>query len=279
MGRSNAPSRGDLALDLTGVTAVLRPTSRAGLGTLQPGDAVLAGGTWLFSEPQPGVQRLVDLDGLGWEALRVSEQGLHIAATCTVAQLAAASLPWQAASLVRPCCEALLGSFKIWEMATVGGNLCLALPAGPMTALAVALDGRCTIWSPDGGERVVDAIDFVTGPQLTVLRAGEILRAIDLPAAALQRRGVLRRMSLNPLGRSAALLIGTTDGTDLRLSVTAATTRPVRLDFASMPGGAELAARMDAIDGLLHDDVHGAPAWRRQMARSLAEDIRLELTP
>ncbi len=178
---------------------------------------------------------------------------------------------------MRPCCEALLGSFKIWAMATVGGNLCLALPAGPMTALAVALDGRCTIWTPEGGERVVDAADFVTGAQQTVLRTGEILRAIDLPVAALQRRGILRRLSLNPLGRSAALLIGTTDGTDLRLTVTAATTRPVRLDFASIPGPAEMAARMDAIDGLLHDDVHGAPEWRRQIARLLAEEIRREL--
>ncbi len=258
---------------------MLRPKSRAGLGTLQQGDAVLAGGTWLFSEPQPGVQRLVDLDALGWEALRVSKQGLHIAATCTVAQLAAASLSWQAASVVRPCCEALLGSFKIWEMATVGGNLCLGLPAGPMTALAVALEGRCTIWSPDGSERVVEAADFVTGPQQTVLCPGEILRAIDLGAAALQRRAVLRRISLNPLGRSAALLIGTTDGTDFRLTVTAATTRPMRLDFATAPSRTELAAGMDTIDPNLLDDVHGAPAWRRQTARMLAEDIRRNLAP
>ena len=133
MGRSNAPWPGDIALDLTGVTAVLRPTSRASLDGLRPGDALLGGGTWLFSEPQPAVRRLVDLDALGWEPLRVSDQGLHIAATCTVAHLAAAALPWEAACLVRPCCEALLGSFKVWAMATVGGNLCLALPAGPMT--------------------------------------------------------------------------------------------------------------------------------------------------
>ena len=267
-------------MDLTGVQSVLCPRSRAEFGPWQPGDAALAGGTWLFSEPQPGVRRLVDLQGLGWDALRVSD-GLHIAATCTIAQLAAAALPeaWHAASLIRPCCEALLGSFKIWAVATVGGNLCLALPAGPMTALAVALHGRCTIWTAAGGERLVDAADFVTGARRTVLRQGEILRAIDLPAAALRRRAVLRRISLSNLGRSAALLIGTTAGHDLQLTVTAATTRPVQLDFAAAPGAVELARRMDAIDPLLHDDVHGTPAWRRHVAGLLAEEIRRELAP
>ncbi len=34
-----------------------------------PGDAWLAGGTWLFSEPQPGLRRLLDLNSLDWPAL------------------------------------------------------------------------------------------------------------------------------------------------------------------------------------------------------------------
>ncbi len=30
------------------------------------GDSWLAGGTWLFSEPQPHLRRLLDLQGFGW---------------------------------------------------------------------------------------------------------------------------------------------------------------------------------------------------------------------
>ena len=37
-----------------------------------------------------------------------------------------------AADLARRCAEALLMSFKVQHVATVGGNLCLALPAGAM---------------------------------------------------------------------------------------------------------------------------------------------------
>jgi CO/xanthine dehydrogenase FAD-binding subunit len=142
-------------VDLNLVSELAVPRSRAELGVLQDGDAWLAGGTWLFSEPQPELRRLVDLTGLGWTPLTLSPAGLEIAATCTIAQLNAVVLPneWAAAPLIQQCCRSLLGSFKIWNMATVGGNICMALPAGPMTALAVALDGVGTIWTPDGQER------------------------------------------------------------------------------------------------------------------------------
>ena len=65
-------------------------------------------------------------DGLGWELLRISEEGLEIASTCTIAQLDALSMPpdWNAAHLVRRCCRSFLASFKIWNVATVGGNVC-----------------------------------------------------------------------------------------------------------------------------------------------------------
>ena len=121
--------------------------------------------------------------------------GLEIAATCTIAALDALALPpeWAAAPLIGQCCRAFLASFKIWNMATVGGNICMALPAGPMISLTAALDGVCTIWAPGGGERRVAVTDFVLGPQRNVLRPGELLRAISLPAAALAQRTAFRQ--------------------------------------------------------------------------------------
>jgi len=38
-------------------------------------DRWLAGGPWLFSEVQPHLRGLIDLQSLGWEPLIVSEQG------------------------------------------------------------------------------------------------------------------------------------------------------------------------------------------------------------
>lgn len=270
-------------MDLNTITEIGRPGSRSALPSWRAGDAWLAGGTWLFSEPQPGLSRLIDLSGLGWPPLEISATGLRIGATCTLAQLAAADLPpaWRAAPLLPQCCRALLGSFKIWNAATVGGNLCMALPAGPMAALTVALDGVCAIWSPDGSERRLPVIDFILGPQRNALRPGELLRAIELAAPALQRRAKFRQISLTPLGRSAALLIGTLSAAGaFAMTVTAATRRPVRLDFPRLPTVDELRAGLDHAvpEPLYYDDLHGSPDWRRHMTYRFAEDIRHALS-
>jgi len=268
-------------MDLNTISAVARPRRRNQLPAWQDGDAFLAGGTWLFSEPQPQLTRLIDLAGLGWEPLCARDAGLEIAATCTIAQLDAFTAPadWRAAPLIGQCCRAFLASFKIWNAATVGGNLCMALPAGPMISLTAALDGVCTVWSKDG-ERQARVTDFVLGPQQNALRPGEVLRSIALPAEALARRAAFRQISLAPVGRSGALLIGTHDVRGgFMLTITASTPRPVKLAFAAPPSPADLHARIEAAipPDVYYDDPHGSPAWRRAMTLHLAEEIRAEL--
>ena len=267
-------------MDLNTIEAVCRPACRQALPDWRSGAALLAGGTWLFSAPPADLRRLVDLAALGWPSLETNEAGLRIAATCTLAELAAFEAPkaWIAAPLLGHCCRALLGSFKICNAATVGGNLCLALPAAPMIAMAIALDGVCTVWQQRGGQRRIDAVDFVTGPQRSTLQPGEVLRHVDLPAASLARRVAYRRMSLSPHGRSAALLVGTrsADGA-MALVVTAATPRPVRLGFVGRPDTDALRARIVQDVTVFHDDPHGAPDWRRHLTLLLAEEIRQEL--
>jgi CO/xanthine dehydrogenase FAD-binding subunit len=269
-------------MDLNTITEVAHPHNRAQLPIWTAGDAWLAGGTWLFSEPQLHLTRLIDLTDLKWPALTIRESGLTIAATCTVAQLDAFTYPpeWIASPLVNQCCRAFLASFKIWKTATVGGNLCMSLPAGPMISLTAALEGICTIWKADGGEQKTAVVDFVTGNQRNVLAPGDLLRQIDLPLAALTRRAAFRQISLTPAGRSAALLIGSlSGGDDLTMTVTASTTRPVQLSFPGIPRPEQLReAILDRIPNeIYHNDVHGKPAWRKHMTLRLAEEIRFEL--
>lgn len=270
-------------MDLNGVTSVITPGPADALPDWQAGDAWLAGGTWLFSQPQPQLGRLIDLAGLGWPTHAVSDSGLTLSATGTIAELDRLDLPpaWVASPLIGQCCRALLGSFKIWNTATVGGNLCMALPAGPMIALTAALDGVCTIRMRGGGERHLAVPDFVLGPERTALQPGELLRSVALPVAALCRRTAFRRISLSPNGRSGALLIGTRDGAGaFVLTVTAATRRPVRIAFDAVPDAQALRERILAAirDPDWYDDVHGTPDWRRHVSHFLAEDIRQELT-
>jgi CO/xanthine dehydrogenase FAD-binding subunit len=246
------------------------------------GDSWLAGGTWLFSEPQPKLRRLLDLQGVGWEPLVAGDHGLQIAATCTIAELDRFVAPpeWLAAPLIGQCCRSFLASFKIWNAATVGGNICMSLPAGPMTSLAVALEGAYTLRARDGGERRVTAEDFVTGSHQNVLRPGELLVAIDLPVTALRKRTCFRRMSLTHLGRSTALLVGTLCPRDetFMLTVSAATGRPLRLVFPRLPDADALRRELARAipDSLYFDDVHGAPDYRKHLTHYFAEEIRAE---
>jgi len=267
-------------VDLPNIASVASPRTRAELPPWNAEAAWLAGGTWLFSEPQPALRSLVDLAALEWPALEASAAGLRIGATCTIAALEAFAAPseWQAAPLFAQCARALLGSFKIWNMATVGGNVCLSLPAAPMLALTVALDGVACVWRPDGTERRVAMADFTLGPQRTVLAPGELLRAVDLPAAALRRRTALRQASLTVAGRSAALLVATldADGT-FALTVTASTVRPLHTTW-DRPSPAVIDAHIAALPSeLWYDDVHATPAWRLHMTRRLATELCTEL--
>lgn len=265
-------------MDLSTVTSTRPARTRSDL-TLAAGETLLGGGTWLFSEPQPGTSGLVDLTTMGWAPLTEHAGGLRVAATCTIAQLS--RLParpgWAAHPLFFQCCTAFLASFKVWNVATVGGNICLSLPAGPMTSLAAALDADLLIWTADGGERRMPAAEFVTGDGQNALEPGEVLRAIEFPEAALRARTAYRQFSLSPVGRSGALLIGRLDpGGAFTLTVTASTPRPVRFRFDRIPTARELRVAVDGIDRW-HDDVHGAPDWRRQTSLLMAEEIRAEL--
>jgi CO/xanthine dehydrogenase FAD-binding subunit len=269
-------------MDLNTIKEVAHPQKREQMPVWTAGDAWLAGGTWLFSEPQAHLTRLIDLTDLKWPALTISQTGLTIAATCTVAQLHALACPpdWLVAQLVNQCCRAFLASFKIWKTATVGGNLCMSLPAGPMISLTAALDGICTVWKADGSEQRISVVDFVTGNQRNVLAPGDLLRQIDIPLAALKRRAAFRQISLTPVGRSAALLIGSLSSAGaLALTVTASTARPIQISFSDIPDTRELreALRQRIPDEIYHDDVHGKPAWRKHMTLRLAEEIRAEL--
>lgn len=262
-------------MDLPGVTEIADPAAT----TWREGDAWLAGGTWLFSEPQPGVTRLLDLTALRWPSLREADDGgLEIAATATLADLSRLPRHSPAAGLAGQCCAALLGSFKIQNVATVGGNLCLAQPAGPMISLAAALDGTCLIWDRAGAARRMAVADFITGAGRCALAPGEMLRSVHLPAPALAAATAFRRISLSPTGRSAAVVIGRRDpGGAVVISVTAATVRPLLLRFPRLPDEADLLAALGAAGPEWHDDVHGDPAWRAAMTRRMAAEVREEL--
>lgn len=267
-------------MDLNTVTAVVPARTRADLAALDERTGVLAGGSWLYSEPQDHLSGLVDITTLGWPAITERpDGGLSLAATCTLTEVASLSerLQRPAAPLFRQACEALYGSFKVWHVATIGGNLCASLPAGPMTSLAAGLDADVVVWRADGRDEVLPAAAFVTGNKTNVLGPGDVLRSVEVSPDALDSRTALRKIALSALGRSGAVLVGrlAPDGSFV-LTVTAGTVRPVQLRYPTLPPATELDTDVAAIEEWFTDP-HGAADWRRAVSRLLAAEIRTEL--
>lgn len=262
-------------MDLPTVRTVRIARTRA---DIQVGETVwpIGGGTWLYSEPQPHLTGLVDLMGMGWTPWqRRPDGGLSVAATCTIAQLVA--IPQDVCAVVpffRECATSLLQSFKVWQVATVGGNITTALAAGAMIGLAATLDAELVIWTPDGGERTVPVADFVLAQRKTTLLAGEIVRSIELPANALAARTGFERIAQSPLGRVGTMVSGRRDADGSTVFVvTGGSSRPEVLRFADLPTAAEVRSGIDAI-GTFFSDVHGAADWRHAMSARFAEHIR-----
>ncbi|MFC9435969.1 FAD binding domain-containing protein [Nocardia sp. NPDC057030] len=277
-------------MDLDTIREVVPARERADLSAIGGSCAVLAGGTFLFSEPQHHLDRLVDITALGWPALAEVPDGLEIAATCTLAEFAG-SVPgrelgasvlreeWPGTRLFAQGCRALLASHKIWRTATVGGNICSALPAGGVLGALIALDGVALVWCADGADRRIPLREFVLGPGRTVLRPGEVLRSITVPRSSLLARTSFRKVALAPLGRSGSVVMGRRDPDGrCAVTVTAATERPVVLDFAVAPSDAEIGVAIGGLDpSLWFDDPHGAPDWRRHVTGVLAREVAAEL--
>ncbi|WP_156758821.1 FAD binding domain-containing protein [Microbacterium karelineae] len=265
-------------MDLNTVAAYRAARTRADLA-LAPGERLLGGGTWLYSEPQVDTTGLVDLTTMGWPALERVGDGLRIAATCTIAELA--RIPpepgWGAHALFLQCANALLASFKVWNVATVGGNVCRAFAAGAMVSLCTALDAEAVVWTPDGRERRRAVEELVTGNGTTSLRDGEVLRALEIPAHALRARTAFRKIALAELGRSGAVVIGRVDADGRAVfSVTAAVERPAVLRYETLPEAGALAADIRALEGW-YSDPFGAADWRRHVSGVLAAQVREEL--
>lgn len=282
-------------MNIAGVRTYLSPSNDEEARQWKPGSSFVAGGTWLYSEPQmsgritpgqtgdaeaPGIDTIIDLMSLGWTPTGIVDAGFEIAATCRIRDLLNFQSPpeWKASALFQKCAEALSASFKIYNEATFGGNICLSLPAGAMISLAHALHAEYTIW-PHGGEPfTMSAKEFHTGLLTNRLKPGDILRSVLLPEEWLRREAIMDLRSLTNVGRSAALVIATRDVDDgqIEFSISASVVRPYQFAFQSVPTAGELKdAIHEGIPGDAYfDDQHGDVFYRRAMTMFLAEKLR-----
>ena len=149
-----------------------------------------AGGTELLLAMKHDVlryQHLIDLKVIpGLDSVAVKDGTIRLGATATHRSLERSAL-LKSHLPVFVEMERLVANTRVRNTGTLGGNLCFAEPHSDPATLLIALDAHVVAEGP-GGRREVPMNEFFTGSYETCLRRGELLTAVEVPAARPEQR-------------------------------------------------------------------------------------------
>jgi len=240
--------------------------------------AILAGGTDLvaqlnYYDVKPGA--LLYIGGLGLDYIKESNGKLVIGAGTTAAQLLASDLVAEKCGALADA-AATHGSPAIRSVATIGGNLGTASPAGDMLLPLVVMDAEILLVSVRG-ERAVPIEDFFTGPKKTVRAADELIVEVQVPPlkgqAVFEKLGRRKAQTIAVVSaavrlemekgvcQDARIALGSMAPTPLRCTKAEAMLKGKALDKALI---AECAAQAVAESSPIDDQ--RATAWYRSKA-------------
>lgn len=174
---------------------------------------------------------------------------------------------------------------QVRNLATVGGNICNASPAGDTLPALLAYNAQCRIVGASG-ERWLPLDELFVGPGRTALEPGEILTEIRLPPPGANTGGLYIKhsprgaMDISAVGVASVVSIAD-DGTcaSARIALGAVAPTPVRayaaegrlvsqrLDDANIADAARLAAQ--SCNPIA--DVRSGADYRRDMVQVLTE--------
>ncbi|MBI3959425.1 MAG: xanthine dehydrogenase family protein subunit M [Chloroflexi bacterium] len=123
------------------------------------------------------IGRIADLKGI-----RRSNGSLRIGATTTYYEIATSDAVKAAAPLLAEA-AGQIGDRQVRYRGTIGGNISHADPASDLPAAVLALNATLHISGPNGS-RTISAANFFVDLMTTALDPGEILTAVEIPAAS-----------------------------------------------------------------------------------------------
>lgn len=267
-----------------------RPTTVAGAcalsRTLGSAAAFLAGGTELLPDFQRGREPARQLIALGQIAelrgIRLGEDGLHIGALTTLAEIAAS--PQVEAFLPALATAArAVGSAQVRSVATIGGNVCRAVSCADMPPVLIAAEGSVRVVGTDT-VRSFPLERFLLGARQTALQPGEVLVEVLLPiqprhSAAEYERFARRRGSSLAVAAVAARVTlddGRIRGARVALGAVAPSPLLVAAAAEVLEGESPSemlfghAAKLCVAAALPISDLRGTAAFRRELVVVLA---------
>ncbi|MCD7951756.1 MAG: xanthine dehydrogenase family protein subunit M [Synergistaceae bacterium] len=135
---------------------------------------IIAGGTDVFVDEHPELDAMLDITKLGLDHIVLEEGTLHLGSCATYHDIIKSSSVkenfralWDASNV--------LADMTVRNIATVGGNICSAVPSGDAIPPMLACGAEFVLTSKNG-ERTVGAKDFFIGPRRTVLKKNELIK-------------------------------------------------------------------------------------------------------
>jgi carbon-monoxide dehydrogenase medium subunit len=227
------------------------------------------------------IKRIPELDGLSYSP----ETGLVLGTLVTVRTLERHALIRQHYPALSQAASTFAG-VQIRHLATVGGNVCNASPAGDTLPALLAYEAECRLIGPQG-ERRLPLESFVLGPGRTALQPAELLLALHLPPPPPHTGGLYIKhsprssMDIAAVGAAAVVTLEGGDGVcrEVRIALGAVAATPMRATSAEAvlrgqrPDAARLqqAARAAMEEARPIDDIRGTARHRRAIVEALTE--------
>lgn len=250
---------------------------------------VLAGGTDLIVQMKAGqvspavvmdIKKVPELNRLESDG----DDTLHIGAVVPLSRIIAFPPVMEKFAMLHQACS-LIGSVRIRNRATMGGNICNAAPSADSASPLLCLGARAIITGLKGKTRAVPLESFFVGPGQTILADDELLVEVEIPAPPAASAGVYLRhtpreeMDIAVVGGASFLVMDTWEKQcrEARIALGAVAPTPVRAPEAeTFLQGKELsddvieeASVIAAGAASPISDMRGSAEYRRELVKVL----------
>jgi len=174
-----------------------------------------------------------------------------------------------------------VASYQLRTRATIAGNICNASPAGDTVGSCLVLDAQVRVHGVEG-ERIKPLRAFFKGPGKTVLKAGDIVTAVQFPLPPQGAQGKYIKLGRNAIGDLA--IVGVTafgypdrtpSGYRFLVALASVAPTPFMPDMSLLSKkpvnedtiNEEADVAMNSVTPI--DDVRGSARYRKLMVRNL----------
>jgi aerobic carbon-monoxide dehydrogenase medium subunit len=140
---------------------------------------IIAGGTDVLVIKDPRIKYLIDITGTGFDDIRSEKNTIRVGALATFRTISRCSIFQDPAYAALTKAADSVGSIAIRNVATIGGNICSAVPSADSVPPLLVLDAVAHI-EGSSGHRQISLEHFFSGSKRTVLQRGEVLVEVEI---------------------------------------------------------------------------------------------------